>query len=99
MLKIIKKNYFLLISTFVILYFIFNLLDGERGMFSYLKKKEILKNLQQTEQDYLYKTNNLEFKNSLLTTNLDLDYIETLIRGKFFFGKKDETIYIIKNEN
>jgi len=99
MFKIIKKNYFLLISTFVILYFIFNLLDGERGMFSYLKKKEILKNLQQTEQDYINKTNNLEFKNSLLTTNLDLDYIETLIRSKFFFGKKDETIYIINDEN
>ena len=99
MFKIIKKNYFLLISTFVILYFIFNLLDGERGMFSYLKKKEILKNLQQTKQDYIYKTNNLEFKNSLLTTNLDLDYIETLIRSKFFFGKKDETIYIINDEN
>ena len=99
MFKIIKKNYFLLISTFVILYFIFNLLDGERGMFSYLKKKEILKNLQQTEQDYINKTNNLEFKNSLLTTNLDLDYIETLIRSKFFFGKKSETIYIISDEN
>ena len=99
MFKIIKKNYFLLISTFVILYFIFNLLDGERGMFSYLKKKEILKNLQQTEQDYINKTNNLEFKNSLLTTNLDLDYIETLIRSKFFFGKKDETTYIISDEN
>ena len=99
MFKIIKKNYFLLISTFVILYFIFNLLDGERGMFSYLKKKEILKNLQQTEQDYINKTNNLEFKNSLLTTNLDLDYIETLIRSKFFFGKKDETTYIIINDN
>ena len=99
MFKIIKKNYFLLISTFVILYFIFNLLDGERGMFSYLKKKEILKNLQQTEQDYINKTNNLEFKNSLLTTNLDLDYIEILIRSKFFFGKKDETTYIIINDN
>ena len=99
MFKIIKKNYFLLISTFVILYFIFNLLDGERGMFSYLKKKEILKNLQQTEEDYINRTNNLELKNSLLTTNLDLDYIETLIRSKFFFGKKDETTYIITNDN
>ena len=98
MFKIIKKNYFLLISTFVILYFIFNLLDGERGMFSYLKKKEILNNLQQTELNYINKVNDLEFKNSLLTTNLDLDYIETLIRRKFFFGKKNETIYIIKNE-
>ncbi len=95
----IKKNYFLLISTFLILYFFFNLLDGERGLFSYIKKKEILKNLQQSEKNYIDKIENLEFKNSLLTTNLDLDYIETLIRSKFFFGKKDETTYIITNDN
>ena len=99
MLAKIKKNYFLLISTFLILYFIFNLLDGERGLFSYIKKKEILKNLQKSEKDYVDKIENLEFKNSLLTTNLDLDYIETLIRSKFFFGKKEETTYIISNDN
>ena len=99
MFKIIKKNYFLLITTFVILYFLFNLLDGERGLFSYIKKKEILKKLQKSEQNHVDKIENLEFKNSLLTTNLDLDYIETLIRSKFLFGKKNETIYIIKNEN
>jgi len=95
----LKKNYFLLISTFLILYFLFSLFDGERGLFSYFKKKEILKELKQTELSYINKVKDLEFKNSLLTTNLDLDYIETLIRGKFFFGKKDEIIYIIKNEN
>ena len=95
----IKKNYFLLISTFLILYFFFNLLDGERGLFSYIKKKEILKNLQQSENNYLVKIENLEFKNLLLTKNLDLDYIETLIRSKFFFGKKNETTYIITNDN
>ena len=95
----LKKNYFLLVATFLILYFFFSLFDGERGLFSYFKKKEILKELQQTELDYINKINDMEFKNSLLTTNLDLDYIETLIRGKFFFGKKEETIYIIKNEN
>ena len=95
----LKKNYFLLFSTFLILYFFFSLFDGERGLFSYFKKKEILKKLQQTELDYIKKINDTEFKNSLLTTNLDLDYIEILIRGKFFFSKKDETIYIIKNEN
>ena len=95
----LKKNYFLLISTFLILYFFFSLFDGERGLFSYFKKKEILKELQQTELNYINKVNDLEFKNSLLTTNLDLDYIETLIRRKFFFGKKDETTYIISNDN
>ena len=95
----IKKNYFLLISTFLILYFFFNLLDGERGLFSYLKKKDILRDLQTTEQDYVAKVEELEFKNSLLTTKLDLDYIEILIRDKFFFGKNKESVYIINNEN
>ena len=99
MYKIIKKNFFLLITTFVILYFIFNLLDGERGLFSYIKKKEILINLQQSEKNYVNKIKDLEFKNSLLTNNLDLDYIETLIRSKFLFGKKNETTYIITNDN
>ena len=99
MIKIIKKNYFLLITTFVILYFVFNLLDGERGLFSYVKKKEILINLQQSEKDYVNKIENLEFKNSLLTTNLDLDYIESLIRERFLFGKEGEQIYIIKNND
>ena len=84
MFRIIKNNYFLLISTFLILYFIFNLLDGERGLFSYIEKKETLKKLKKNENDYIKKIDELEFKNSLLTTNLDLDYIETLIRSKFY---------------
>ena len=100
MLNKIKKNYFLLISTFLILYFFFNLLDGERGLFSYFKKKEILINLKNNEVNLSSKINNLEFKNSLLTDKLDLDYVEILIREKFLFGKEGETLYIIKkNDN
>ena len=91
----IKKNYFLLISTFLILYFFFNLLDGERGLFSYFKKKEILTNLQNEESYLKSKVKDLEFKNSLLSDKLDLDYVETLIREKFLFGKEGETLYII----
>ena len=100
MLKIIKKNLFLSISTFLILYFLFNLLDGERGLLSYLKKKQSLIVLQNKELLLSNKIKNLELKNSLLTDNLDLDFIEILIRQKFLFGKKEETLYIInKNEN
>ena len=96
----IKKNYFLLIFTFLILYFFFNLLDGERGLFSYFKKKEILISLQNEEVDLTNKIQDLEFKNSLLSDKLDLDYIEILIREKFLFGKEGETLYIIKkNDN
>ena len=100
MLGKLKKNYFLLISTFLILYFFFNLLDGERGFFSYFKKKEILINLQVEETEISKKIKKIEFKNSLLSDNLDLDYVETLIREKFLFGKEGETLYIIKkNDN
>ena len=94
----IKKNYFLLISTFLILYFFFNLLDGERGLFSYFKKQSLLKSLQNKEIELSTKIIDLEFKNSLLSNKLDLDYIETLIREKFLFGKEGETLYIIKKK-
>ena len=97
MLKRLKKNYFLLVSTFLILYFFFNLLSGQRGLISYFEKKKILNNLQQDELILINKINNLDLKNSLLSDNLDLDYIEILIRERFLFGKKNETIYIIKD--
>ena len=95
----IKKNYFLLITTFLFLYFFFNFLDGERGLFSYFKKKNLLINLQNEELELKNKVKDLVFKNSLLTNNLDLDYIEILLRQKFLLGKKNEKFYIIKNHD
>ena len=75
-------------------------MDGERGLLSYLKKKQSLINLQNEELLLSNKIKNLESKNSLLTDNVDLDFIEILIREKFLFGKKEESLYIIKkNEN
>ena len=99
MLKRLKKNYFLLVSTFLILYFCFNLLSGQRGLISYFEKKQILKNLQKKEFLLVNQIKDLDFKNSLLSDNLDLDYIETLIRERFLFGKKNEIIYIIKKND
>jgi len=99
MLKKLKKNYFLLVSTFLILYFFFNLLSGQRGLISYFDKKQILSNLQNDEFLLINQIKDLDFKNSLLSDNLDLDYIETLIRERFLFGKKNEKIYIIKQND
>ena len=96
MFRLIKRNYFLLVSIFLIFYFAFNLVSGERGLFSFIDKKEILSNLKKEELSLTSKIENLEHKNILLSTNLDLDYVETLIRERFLFGKKNETIYIIK---
>jgi len=98
MLKKLKNNYFLIISTFLILYFFFNLLSGQRGLISYFEKKKVLNNLQEKEKLLISEIKDLDFKNSLLNDNLDLDYIEVLIRERFLFGKKNEKIYIIKKE-
>ena len=98
MFRLIKRNYFLLISVFLIFYFSFNLVSGERGFFSYIEKKELLSNLKKEELTLTSKIEDIDHKNSLLSTNLDLDYIETLIRERFLFGKKNETIYIIKKD-
>ena len=99
MLKRLKKNYFLLVSIFLFLYFFFNLLSGQRGLISYFEKKQILNIKKKEEINLIYQIKNLDFKNSLLSDNLDLDYIETLIRERFLLGKENETIYIItKND-
>ena len=99
MLQRLKKNYFLLISVFLIIYFFFNLLSGERGLISYYEKKQILNDLRIKELSLKNQINDLDFKNSLLSDNLDLDYIETLIRERLLFGKKNEKIYIIKKND
>ena len=99
MLQRLKKNYFLLISVFLIIYFFFNLLSGERGLISYYEKKQILNDLRIKELSLKNQINDLDFKNSLLSDNLDHDYIETLIRERFLFGKKNEKIYIIKKND
>ena len=99
MLEKLKKNYFLLILTFLIFYFFFNLLSGERGLISYFEKKDQLNTLKAEELLLKNQIKDLDFKNSLLSDNLNLDYIETLIRERFLFGKKNEKIYIIKNND
>ena len=93
----IKKHYFLLLSTFLFFYVFFNLLDGERGLISYFEKKEQYKNMQNKKNELTIQISGLEHKISLLSDNIDLDYIETLVREKFFFGQKGEKVYLINN--
>ena len=97
MFEKLKKNYFILIITFLFIYFFFNLLDGDRGLISYMEKKDIYEQLKNDQITLNAKIEDLEHKNSLLTENIDLDFIEILIREKFLFGKEGETTYIIKD--
>tara|TARA_Y100001970_G_C13740010_1_gene605712 strand:- start:326 stop:625 length:300 start_codon:yes stop_codon:yes gene_type:complete len=99
MIEKIKKNYFVIFGTFLFLYFFFNLLDGERGLISLLKKENLLSQLKLEEKQIKENIDNLEFKNSLLSYNLDSDYVEILIREKFVYSKKGEKIYLLKDEN
>ena len=85
MLKRLKKNYFLVVALFLILYFFFNLISGERGFISFIEKKRTLKNIKLEESTLMAQIKDLELNNSLLSDNLDLDYIETLIRERFLF--------------
>ena len=94
MVEILKKNYFLLISTFFFVYIIFNLLDGERGLFSYFEKKEIQNQLIQKKNNLIAQLNDVEKKIILLSDNIDLDYLEILYREKFFYGKPNEKVYL-----
>ena len=71
-------------------------MDGERGLVSYFEKKKLFNQLKKEQNELSEKIADLDHKNSLLTENIDLDFIEILIREKFLFGKNEETTYIIK---
>ena len=61
MLQRLKKNYFLLTSVFLIIYFFFNLLSGERGLISYYEKKQILNDLKIKQLSLKNQINDLDF--------------------------------------
>ena len=92
-IKIINQKRFTLISIFLCLYVTVNLLDGERGLISYFEKQKLKKQLLQDKKLITLQINLLEKENSLLTDNLDIDYLETLYRKKFMVGKTNEKIY------
>ena len=98
MIKKIKDKILFVIPILLILYFILNLLSGNRGLFSYFEKRNYINNLKTNEKLIIQEIEELEKSNSLLSDNIDADYIEILLRDKFLLGKKGETVYIIKNE-
>ena len=92
-IQIIIHKKFTLIFLFLFFYIMLNLLDGERGLISYYEKQKIKESLIKEKQSLTSQLNSIEKKNRLLTDKIDLDYLETLYRKKFMFGKTDEKIY------
>ncbi len=83
----------MLISIFLFLYVIINLIDGERGIISYYEKQQIKNQLNNEKKILISQLALIEKKNNLLTETIDLDYLEILYRKKFMYGKANEKIY------
>jgi len=95
-IQIINDKKFTLISMFLFIYLLLNLLDGDRGLISYFKKQKIKDQLLEEKKVLMVKLADINKKNNLLSDNLDLDFLETLYRRKFMFGKPKEKIYNIE---
>ena len=90
------KKKLLLLNILLTLYIVTNMIGGERGLVSYYEKERKQQNLIEQEKLLTKKLNEFENKNKLLSTNLNLDYVDTLYREKLKFGKKEEIIIKLK---
>ena len=61
-----------------------------------MRRKNKQQNLVEQEQLMSKKLNEFEKKNQLLSTKLNLDYVDMLYRENLKFGKKDEIIINLK---
>ena len=93
-LKKFNEKKITIISIFLFLYVMLNLIDGERGLISYFEKKNLIADLSQKENILTKKLNLIEKKNSMLTDVIDLDFLETIYRQKFMVGKKEEKVFV-----
>ncbi len=90
------KKKLLFLNILLTLYIATNLIGGERGLISYYEKEKKHKDLIQKEKRLLKTLAEFEKKNQLLSTNLDLDYVDMIYREKLKFGKKNELIIKLK---
>ena len=95
-INFLKNKKLLLMNILLTLYIATNLIGGERGLISFYEKEKILKNLVEKEKELSEELNEFEKKNKLLSTNLNLDYIDMIFREKLKFGKKYEIIIKLK---
>ena len=95
--KFLKTRKLLLLNIVLLFYVTINLIGGERGLISYFEKNKLYKHYSEQKKKVEKKINYLEKRNDLLSTNLDLDYIDYLYRQKFKFGKENEKIIKINN--
>ena len=96
LLNFFKTKKLLLVNILLTFYIATNLIGGERGLVSYYEKERIHKNLIQKEKRLSKELNEFEKKNQLLSSNLNLDFVDMIYREKLKFGKKNEIIIKLK---
>ena len=95
-LNFFKTKKLILLNILLTFYIATNLIGGERGLVSFYEKKGIEKDLIYKEKKLSKELIDLEKKNRLLSSNLNLDYVDMIYREKLKFGKKDEIIIKLK---
>ena len=96
LLNFFKTKKLLLLNILLTFYIATNLVGDERGLVSFYEKERIYKYLIQKEKKLSNELTELEKKNQLLSTNLNLDFVDMIYREKLKFGKKDEIIIKLK---
>ena len=91
-----KNCKFIIINIFLIMYFIVNFFDGNRGYFSFQNKKIEYQSLVEVEKNLKIRYQQLKEENEALTTKINLEFIDEMYRKKFLVGKKGEKLLIIK---
>ncbi|MAJ85771.1 MAG: septation ring formation regulator EzrA [Candidatus Pelagibacter sp.] len=91
-----SRKKLLLINIFLSIYIIINLIGGDRGLVSYIEKKNLKIELAVIENNLVSNLMEFEKKNSLLSEKINFDYLDILYREKFKFGKKEEFIIKLK---
>ena len=91
-LDVIRRRKLLFLNIFLFMYVSFNLLDGERGLISYMEKIKLEKKFVNEKTELHNELKKLENKNYLLSENLDFDYVDTLLRKKLKLGNKEEIL-------
>ena len=90
--QVLKNRKIIFLNIFLFLYIGINLFTGDRGLFSYLEKNELEKDLNAKKISLTQEIADIENKNLLLSEELNFDYVDTLIRKKLKFGNKDEIL-------
>ncbi len=93
--KILSLNKLIVFNIFLLTYFIINAFTGEKGIIS-IKNKDKLLQLKINEEILLSeKFKLLEYKNRMLSVDINHDYLDEIYRDIFVVGKKNEELIIL----